>query len=96
MVNWTYWMENLTEQAMLGYTNILGFLVYPILFCFIIGYVYLKNQSITIAVLVILTFFAAFGNLLVGVSHWYNLMYILVSLAVTALFLVFLTKNRGA
>lgn len=96
MVNWTYWMENLTRQAMLGYTNILGFFIYPAIFCFIIGYVYLKNQSVTVAVLVILIIFAVFGNLMIGVSHWYNMMYILVSLAVTMLFLVFLTKNRGA
>jgi hypothetical protein len=95
MVNWTYWMENLIQQGMLGYTQVLGFIVWPIIFTAIIGYVYLKNMSVTAAAVIILIIFAAFGNLLVGVSTWYTLMYIVVSLIVAMLALVFLTKNRG-
>jgi len=83
------------EYSTQGYINVVGFLFWPIVFSAIIGYVYLKNQSVTIVAVVILIVFAAFGNMFVGVDEWYSLMYILVALAVTGLLLVFLTKVRG-
>ena len=94
MHNWTYWIQNLPEQALLGYTNIVGVFLWPLIFTAIIGYIYLKNQSVAIAAVGILIIFAAFTNALMGIEPWYSLMYILVALVITALFLVFLTKMR--
>ena len=82
------------DQAMLGYMDVLGVFVWPLIFTAVIGYVYLKNQSAVAGAAAILILFAAFGNALAGVDPWYSLMYILVALVVTALLLVFLTKYR--
>ena len=95
MHNWTYWSEHLFELSMQGYVNVLGFFVWPLIFSAVIGYIYLKNQSVVAAAIAILIIFAAFGNYLVGVDAWYSIMYIIVALAITALVLVFLTKWRG-
>ena len=95
LINWTNWSNNLIDYSLQGYTEVLGFLFWPIIFSAIIGYVYLKNQSITVAAVFILIIFAAFGNHFVGVDEWYSLMYILVALAVTGLLLLFLTKTRS-
>jgi len=94
MHNWTYWHTHLIEQAMLGYQNVLGVFMWPLIFSAIIGYIYLKNQSAVIAAVGILIIFAAFSNALIGVDPWYSLMHILVALVITCLFLVFLTKVR--
>jgi len=94
MSNFTYWQENLLSQIMLGYETALGFFVWPLLFIAVIGYVYLKQQSFVAAAVAAMTIFAVFGNYLIGVQTFVNLMYILVALAVTALFLIFLTKRR--
>jgi len=94
MQNWSYWMQNFMEQAFLGYENVFGYLFYPILFTGIIGYVYLKNQSYVAAAVATLIIFAAFGDAFMGVQLWVSLMHILVSLALTGLLLIFLTKIR--
>lgn len=80
---------------MQGYINALGFFVWPIIFTSIIGYVYLKNQSVTTAAIVILIFVAAFSDTLAAVPTWYSFMHILVALIIAGLFLVFFTKIRG-
>jgi len=94
MHNWSYWHENLLQQALLGYTEVLGFFVYPIMFSAIIGYIYMKNQSAVAGAVAILIIFASFGNVFLGVDPWYSLMQILVALSVTALILMFITKYR--
>jgi len=79
---------------MLGYMNVLGVFVWPLIFTAIIGYIYLKNQSAVAGVAAILILFAAFGNALMGVDPWYSFMQIIVAIVVTALILVFITKFR--
>jgi len=79
---------------LLGYTNVLGVFLWPLIFSAIIGYIYLKNQSATVAAAGILIIFAAFSNALIGVDPWYSLMHIIVALVITGLILVFLTKVR--
>ena len=93
--NFSYIQENFWEFAFQGYTYVLGFLFYPVFFSIIIAYVFVNKQSLTAAAIVILSIFAVFGNALLGVELWVNLMYIVVSLIVTILVLVFLTKRRG-
>jgi len=95
MHNFTYWSEHLIEQSMLGYTTALGFFVWPIIFTAIIGYVYLKNQSVVAAAVVILIFVAAFGDSLADVPTLYIFLHVLVALIITGLFLVFFTKIRS-
>ena len=94
MHNWTYWTQNLIEQSLLGYQNVLGLFLWPFIFSVVIGYIYLKNQSVTVAGIVILIFFASFGNVLMGVEPWYSFMHILVALIFSGLVLIFLTKVR--
>ena len=94
MNNWTYIMQNFMEWSTQGYVSALGFLFYPILFTGIIGYVYLKQQSLVAVAAAILIIFSAFGNALVDVEPFMNFLYISVSLIVTALVLWFILKRR--
>ena len=79
---------------MQGYETVLGVLVWPLIFTAIIGYVYLKQQSAVAAAIATLIIVVAFSNALLDVPLWRNIMYIMVCLAMTALFLIFMTKVR--
>ena len=68
--NYTYWQENLMELSMQGYVAVLGVFVWPLIFCAIIGYVYVKQQSATAAAIVALILFAAFGNAMLNVPYF--------------------------
>lgn len=94
LYNWTYWSEHLIEQAILGYTNIVGFFFWPIMFTAVIGYVYLKNQSAVMAAVAILIIFVAFSGSIIGIEPWYSIMYIFVSITIAALVLIFIVKRR--
>jgi len=93
-VNFTYIMENFMAWATQGYIAALGVIFWPLFFCGIIGYVYMKQQSLVAVTIVILIIFTVFGNALMGVTAFTILMYIVVSLVMTALFLIFMTKVR--
>ena len=94
MHNFTYWMENFVSHSMLGYTEILGFLVYPLIFVAIIGYVYMKNQSFTALAVTILILLVAFNNVVAEIPLLYTFLYLTVSLIVTGIFLAFFTRIR--
>lgn len=93
--NWTFWSENLMDLSMQGYTDTLGVFVWPLIFTAIIGYVYLKNQSVVTAAAAVLILFGAFINTISGVDPWATLMMILICLAITGLLLYFIIKRRG-
>jgi hypothetical protein len=95
MDNWTYWMENLVQLSFEGYIRVLGYFFYPVMFSFIIAYVYVRMQSLTAAAVAILVIIAVFGNALVGVEPWITVLHISVALIVTALLLIFIIKRRG-
>lgn len=92
--NWSYIQGNFTQWALTGYMNAMGFWFYPLMFITIVGYVYLKQQSYTAAAITILILVAVFGNILSGVPILINFLHIMTALAVTGLFLIFLTKLR--
>jgi hypothetical protein len=79
---------------MSGYTTVLGVFVWPIIFTAILGYVYLKNQSLIVVVAAILMIMAVFGNALVGVDVWINMLYVFTALIVASLFLIFFVRRR--
>lgn len=95
MMNFTEFMEDFIGISMQPYTDVLGVFVWPLVFTAIIGYVYLKNQSVVAAASAGLIIFAVFSNHLVGVGAWNNLMIVLILLALTGLFLYFIVKKRG-
>ena len=88
-------MDNFVSWSLQGYFSSLGFLFWPIIFSAIIGYLYLKNLSLTVAAVAILIIFAAFSNLLAGVEYWVSFMHIATALIMTGLVLYFFTKLRG-
>lgn len=92
--NFTYIQQNLVEWSLAPYITAMGFLFWPTIFSAIIGYVYMKNQSAVSAAVAALILFGVFGNLLMHVDIWISAMQILVSLIITGLVLVFLTKMR--
>lgn len=97
MVDWTSWTQELVNQSIRGYTNALspmGYLFWPIFFSFIIGYIYIKNQSVVALAVGILIIFAAFSEAFLGVDVVSILMHIIVSLIITGLVLVFISRRR--
>jgi hypothetical protein len=95
MYNFSYWQQHFFELAMQGYETVLGVFLWPLLFMGVIGYIYLKQQSLVAASIVILIFICAFGNVFFGVDELMILLYLFVSLTFTGLLLVFLTKRRN-
>jgi len=80
---------------MYGYNAVLGFFVWPLIFTAVIGYVYLKQQSFVVAAVAAMIIIAAFGNYIANMDIWLSILYILVALAITGLFLMFLSKRRN-
>jgi hypothetical protein len=78
---------------MSGYVSAIGVFVWPVIFAAIIGYIYLKNQSLTIAAVAALMIIAVFGNALMGVDAFINFLYIAVSLIVTGVVLLFIIRR---
>ena len=73
----------------------LGFLFYPLIFTAILGYVYLKNQSVVVLAAAILIFVVAFGNTLFGVGIFGTFLHIIVALAFSVLMLIFISRRAG-
>ena len=97
--NWTYITQHFVEWSTQGYETALGFFFWPLVFTGVIGYVYLKNQSLVAAAAVILILFAAFFNAIaLMVQPWINFLYIAVSLIITGVIfgLFYKFKNRGS
>ena len=94
MHNFTYIQQHFIEWSMSGYTTVLGVFVWPLIFSGIIGYVYLKNQSLVMAAAAILMIMAVFGNALLGVDAWINILYVFTSIVVATLVLVFFVRRR--
>lgn len=92
--NFTYISENLVSWSLQGYTTVLGFFFMPLMMCIIAGYVYLNQRSYVAAAVTILLLFSVFGEMMIGVETFAILMHIVVSLIITALLLIFLTKVR--
>lgn len=83
------------EYSMSAYTNILFGFTYPMIFCGIIGYVYLKQQSVIAASVVTLILFTAFDALILKNDIFIMLLHILVTIAIGSLFLLFFTRLRS-
>ena len=85
--NFTYIMENFIEWATGQFIVAMGFFFWPLVFMGLIGYVYLKNQSLVIVIAAILCIMAVFGNALVGVQPLINFLYVAVAAIVAGLLL---------
>jgi len=82
------------EYSMSAYTNILFGFTYPLIFCGIIGYVYMKQQSVIAAAVATIILFAAFDALILRADIFILIMHILVTLAVGSLFLLLFIRLR--
>ena len=87
-------ITGLLNYSMASYTNILLVFTYPLIFCGIIGYVYIKQQSVIAAAVVTLILFGAFSSLVVKSGIFITIMHIFVTIAVGALFLLLFTRWR--
>ena len=94
-VNWTEWQQNLMDKALQPYETAMGMIFWVLVFTFIIGYVYMKQQSYVAAAVAALILIAVLGNKLTGMNDWVNLMTIMIALVFTALFLYFISKRRN-
>jgi len=82
------------NYSMQAYVTIFGVFTYPLIFCGIIGYVYMKQQSVIAAAVATLILFAAFNTLVLGAGIFVTIMHILVTIAIGALFLLFFSRWR--
>ena len=83
------------NYSMDAYIGILGVFTYPLIFCGIIGYVYMKQQSVIAAAVATLILFAAFDTLVLGTGVFVTIIHILVTIAIGALFLLFFSRWRN-
>ena len=81
------------NYSMQAYVGILGVFTYPLIFCGIIGYVYMKQQSVIAAAVTTLILFTAF-DVVAELPIFVMVMHILVTIAIGALFLMFFTRWR--
>jgi len=88
-------MQNLVEWSTHGYVMALGFFFWPLVFTGIIGYVYLKQQSLVAAAMAILILFAAFFNAIaLTVQPWINFLYIAVAATISfAVYRIFIKRG---
>lgn len=93
--NFSYIQENLIEWSLQGYETVLGVFFLPLIFCTVIGYVYLKQQSYVAATVVALVLFSVFSEAILGVEIFVMFIHVMSALIVSVLFLVFLSKRRG-
>lgn len=78
-----------------GYTVVFGFMFLPIFYMGIIGFVYARMQSATVAVVAILIIFSAMGNAFLGVPVLASFLQILVALVMSILVVYFISKMRS-
>jgi len=75
--------------------DILGVFLYPLIFCGIIGYVYMKQQSVIAAAAATLILFAGFEAVILEAEVFVIIMHILITLAIGILFLMFFSRLKG-
>ena len=97
ITNFTTIMENFWSWSLQGYTNVIGFFFWPIIFTSVIGYIYLKNQSALSAVIAILLIFGAFSStgVLAGVPGLVMAFQLIVTIVSAVLVLLFVSKWRA-
>lgn len=97
MHNFTYIMENFWVWSTQGYVDVVGFFFWPIILSAIIGYIYLKNQSVVVASVAILLFLSAFGltGIFAQVSEFVMILQLIVALACTGLVVLFVSRWRS-
>jgi len=90
-------MEHFWDWSLQGYTDIVGFFFWPMILAAIIGYIYLKNQSVIAASIAILIFVAAFATtgIFTQLSGFIMILQIIVALAFTGLVILFLVRWRS-
>lgn len=83
---------------MQGYTIALGFVVWPIIFSGVIGYVFIKNSSAisaSVAIIILFTTLAGTGWI-AGVPVLALFFQVVVALSITGVVLYLLVRRRGA
>ena len=93
-VNWTEWQQNLIGKSLQPYETAMGMFFWVLVFTFVIGYVYMKQQSYVAAAIASLIFIAVLGNKLIGMDNWSSMLQIFIALAFTGLFIYFIAKRR--
>jgi len=94
-INYSYIQHNFIQWSIQGYWNVLGFFFLPIFYLGIIGFVYAKIKSATAATVAILIIVSAMGNAFSDVPIVINVLQILVSLIMSILVVVLLTRVRS-
>lgn len=96
MQNWTYIMENFISWSTQGYVNVVGFFFWPIMFSAVIGYIYIKQQSVVAAAVAIIILFGAFAasGIFAGVEIIVQFFQVMVALAITGLVLLFVARRK--
>lgn len=92
--NFTYIRENLVEWSVQGYEYAIPVFFWALLFSAIIGYVYLKQESLVAAAITAMIITSVFGGALLGLGTWVIAIQVFVTLIITSLILYFISKRR--
>ena len=94
--NWTNIQQNLIANMTLGFTNIVGFFFWPIVFTVVITYLYQKTHSAMVAASAILIIMGSLvtSNIFLQVPIIVSFFQIVVCLAVAGLVTVLLLRIR--
>jgi len=94
--NFTYIQQNLIPMMIWGYERVLGHFLWAFIFSAIIGYVVVKNKSVTAGAVAILFVFGAFGatSVFLQMSAFTMFMQLLFALSITGLVVVYFMRRR--
>lgn len=96
MVNYTEIITNFFTWSTQGYETALGFYFIPLVFSGIIGYLYIKTESVTVAsvagIILIGTYSAS--GLYADVQAWVLFIQIIVTISTVGLIILFVSRWR--
>lgn len=96
MQNFTDILGDFVGWSIQGYVTVFGTFFWPIIFSSVVGYIYLKQQSVVTAAIAIIILFAAFGGtgVFTGLDIYVMLMQLIAILALSGLVLLFIMSRR--
>lgn len=96
MHNFTYFIENFWDYTLQGYITSMGYFWYPLVIGGIIGYIYVKTQSVLVFSVGTLLIFVGYAstNIFANVGIFTILLQIIVTLSIAGLIVLFLSRWR--
>jgi len=95
-VNWTRTVSDFWNWSLQGYESAVGWLFFPLVFVAILGYIYVKTESVvslSVGIILLMMSFTGY-SVFAGVSLLVLFLQIVVTLSIVGLLLLFLSRWR--